>query len=101
MRVAGALQANGLDVRGIRPPTVPAGTARLRISITLNVDEAAIDRLDAALAEALARRSASPSPAPTPLSASAGSPPGSFGCSPGFGGAHGGNTRTNRQPAQH
>src|SRR3546814_3212855 len=44
MRVAGALQANGLDVRGIRPPTVPAGTARLRISITLNVDEAAIDR---------------------------------------------------------
>src|SRR3546814_10331536 len=33
MRVAGALQANGLDVRGIRPPTVPAGTARLRISI--------------------------------------------------------------------
>src|SRR3546814_3672397 len=55
MRVAGALQANGLDVRGVRPPTVPAGTARLRISITLNVDEAANDRLDAALAEALAR----------------------------------------------
>ncbi|MCM8730212.1 8-amino-7-oxononanoate synthase [Hephaestia sp. GCM10023244] len=54
MHAAGALQASGLDVRGIRPPTVPAGTARLRICITLNVDEAAIDRLDAALAEALA-----------------------------------------------
>ncbi|HVI97944.1 MAG TPA: 8-amino-7-oxononanoate synthase [Sphingomonas sp.] len=54
MRAAAALQARGLDVRGIRPPTVPAGTARLRISITLNADEAAIDRLYAALAEALA-----------------------------------------------
>jgi 8-amino-7-oxononanoate synthase len=54
MAVAANLQAQGYDVRGIRPPTVPAGTARLRISITLNVDEAAIDGLDAALAEAIA-----------------------------------------------
>lgn len=38
MRVADAVQAAGFDVRGIRPPTVPAGTARLRISLTLNVD---------------------------------------------------------------
>jgi len=51
MRRAAALQALGLDVRGIRPPTVPAGTARLRISITCNVDEAAIDRLADALAQ--------------------------------------------------
>src|SRR3546814_18906666 len=48
MRVAGALQANGLDVRGIRPPPVPAGTARLRISITLNDADAATDPPDAA-----------------------------------------------------
>ncbi|WP_423602106.1 8-amino-7-oxononanoate synthase [Sphingomonas sp. MS122] len=47
---AAAVQAKGFDVRGIRPPTVPAGTARLRISLTLNVGEAEID----ALAEALA-----------------------------------------------
>ena len=36
MRVAGALQAAGFDIRGIRPPTVPPGTARLRVSITLH-----------------------------------------------------------------
>jgi 8-amino-7-oxononanoate synthase len=50
MAVAGALQESGFDVRGIRPPTVPAGTSRLRISITNNVDFADI----AALADRLA-----------------------------------------------
>ena len=49
MDMASAIQAAGFDVRGIRPPTVPAGTSRLRLSITLNVDEAAISALAAAL----------------------------------------------------
>jgi 8-amino-7-oxononanoate synthase len=49
MAIASQLQAYGLDVRGIRPPTVPAGTARLRISITLNIVEAEIDALADAL----------------------------------------------------
>jgi 8-amino-7-oxononanoate synthase len=39
LRIADRMGADGYDVRAIRPPTVPEGTARLRISITLNVDE--------------------------------------------------------------
>jgi 8-amino-7-oxononanoate synthase len=56
MRVAGMLQDAGYDVRGIRPPTVPAGTSRLRVSITLNAAESDIrglgDALQAAMREA-------------------------------------------------
>jgi 8-amino-7-oxononanoate synthase len=45
VHIAEALQQKGFDVRAIRPPTVPIGTSRLRISITLNVDESDIDEL--------------------------------------------------------
>jgi 8-amino-7-oxononanoate synthase len=54
MAVAAALQARGLDIRGIRPPTVPEGTSRLRISLTLNVGEADISAMVEALVEVLA-----------------------------------------------
>jgi len=53
MQIASSLQQRGFDVRGVRPPTVPEGTARLRISITLNVTEAAIAALFAALANVM------------------------------------------------
>ena len=49
MAAAAALQAQGFDVRGIRPPTVPAATGRLRISLTLNVGPAEVEALAAAL----------------------------------------------------
>ena len=54
MRIAGNLQGAGFDIRGIRPPTVAEGTARLRLAITLNVDEANIDDMADALAYAMA-----------------------------------------------
>jgi len=53
LRVADALQANGYDVRAIRPPTVPDGTARLRLSITLNVDAQQVSAMLDCLAVAL------------------------------------------------
>jgi 8-amino-7-oxononanoate synthase len=55
LQIANQLQTAGFDVRAIRPPTVPQGTARLRISITLNADETAIDSLADALQHALPR----------------------------------------------
>jgi 8-amino-7-oxononanoate synthase len=53
MRIAAAVQAAGFDVRGIRPPTVPQGTSRLRISLTLNLTVADVDALADAMASAL------------------------------------------------
>lgn len=42
LRIAERMRTAGFDIRAIRPPTVPEGTARLRISITLNVGEGEI-----------------------------------------------------------
>ena len=45
MALAAQVQARGFDVRGIRPPTVPEGTSRLRVSLTLNATRADVLRL--------------------------------------------------------
>lgn len=52
--VAQAMQAEGFDVRAIRPPTVPPDTARLRISVNLNLTDDVIERFVGSLAAALA-----------------------------------------------
>jgi 8-amino-7-oxononanoate synthase len=51
LAVADALLARGIWAPAIRPPTVPEGTARLRISLSAAHAEAHVDRLVAALAE--------------------------------------------------
>ena len=53
MAVAATLQARGFDVRGIRPPTVPRGTSRLRLSISKNTSRAVITDLFSTLAPLL------------------------------------------------
>jgi 8-amino-7-oxononanoate synthase len=54
VRIAARMRAEGFDIRAIRPPTVPEGTARLRIAITLNVDESVISRMFVRLAAIMA-----------------------------------------------
>ncbi len=54
LRVAAAVREAGFDVRAIRPPTVPEGTARLRVSIHATHGEDEIAELAAAVNEARA-----------------------------------------------
>ncbi|MDP9881305.1 8-amino-7-oxononanoate synthase [Variovorax boronicumulans] len=54
MQTMERLDAHGLRVGAIRPPTVPAGTARLRIALSASHTEADVARLIGALGGALA-----------------------------------------------
>lgn len=53
LTVARTLQAAGFDVRAIRPPTVPEGTARLRISVNQGLSKIALERFADVLENAL------------------------------------------------
>ncbi len=53
LQVSEKLRARGILVPAMRPPTVPEGTARLRITFSAAHDEAQVDRLLAALEDIL------------------------------------------------
>jgi 8-amino-7-oxononanoate synthase len=56
---AGSLRTKGFGVRPIRPPTVPAGTARLRLSLTAKLSKDVLAELVAAMIQARSEHSAS------------------------------------------
>ncbi|MFT4184042.1 MAG: 8-amino-7-oxononanoate synthase [Rhizobium sp.] len=58
LAIAERMRTASFDVRAIRPPTVPEGMARLRLSITLNVDEGQISEMSRQLAAAIAEERA-------------------------------------------
>jgi 8-amino-7-oxononanoate synthase len=51
--VADALAAEGFDIRAIRPPTVPEGSARLRITLSSSLRAQDVDALGASLTRRL------------------------------------------------
>lgn len=53
LTVAAELQRQGFDVRAVRPPTVPAGSSRLRLSVHADHDTGQIDSLASRLVAAV------------------------------------------------
>jgi 8-amino-7-oxononanoate synthase len=51
VRASASLLEQGILVPAIRPPTVPAGTSRLRIALSAGHDDEMVARLIAALAD--------------------------------------------------
>ncbi|HEX4334946.1 MAG TPA: 8-amino-7-oxononanoate synthase [Polyangiaceae bacterium] len=52
LRAAAILRDKGFLAQAIRPPTVPAGTSRLRVAVHADMTESTVDRLGAAILDA-------------------------------------------------
>ena len=53
MAIAAILRARGFDLRGFCPPSVPDDMGHIRISLTINVDQADVSAMIEALVEEL------------------------------------------------
>ena len=53
MDISSQMQGRGFDVRAIRPPTVPLGTSRLRITTGAHLEDNQVDTMTQALQELL------------------------------------------------
>lgn len=73
--VAAALEAAGFHVPAVRPPTVPEGAARLRITLTALHGEAEVEALLDALARALGQSPDATDPRPVDLAREPRRPP--------------------------
>lgn len=58
VEVAAALQAAGYDIRAIRPPSVPEGTARLRLSLNAGLSEEILSDFLSKLAPLMLKKAA-------------------------------------------
>ncbi|MGO4578499.1 8-amino-7-oxononanoate synthase [Cupriavidus sp. 2TAF22] len=56
LALSATLEADGIRVGAIRPPTVPAGTARLRITLSASHAQADVERLLASLGSVVPRK---------------------------------------------
>ncbi len=56
VRAAASLRAEGYDLRAIRPPTVPAGTARLRVCLNADLSRAEVTGVAGSIKRTLAGR---------------------------------------------
>lgn len=55
LKIAHILEQHAIDIKAIRPPTVPAGCSRLRISLTANHTQQQLDYLLEVLAHAISK----------------------------------------------
>jgi 8-amino-7-oxononanoate synthase len=70
LEASASLLADGLWVPAIRPPTVPVGTSRLRVTLSAAHSDEDVSRLIGAVSELVGLAAPAPAPGPGPATAS-------------------------------